>query len=254
MMNVMQNKTPTAGVIIIGNEILSGRTQDLNLAYIATKLGEYGVQVTEAKFIADVESIIIKTVLEYSKSYDYVFTTGGLGPTHDDITTSSIAKAFDVPLETNEDVLRAIEIRCGKLDKNSNSTIMAMFPKGSRLIPEPISGSPGFIIENVHVMAGIPEIMRSMLDYILLSIKQGAPITSQTLCCHLNEGIIAKGLKVIQTKYPLVDIGSYPLWAQGTFGASIVVRGINESIIKEAITEVSEMVIQLGGVPILEAA
>jgi molybdenum cofactor synthesis domain-containing protein len=253
-MNSSPHRIPTAGVIIIGNEILSGRIQDQNLGYISAKLGEYGVQVVEAKFIADVEASIIKTVKEYADCYDYVFTTGGLGPTHDDITAASIAKAFNAPLETNETALRSIEIRCGKIDENSNSTIMAEFPKGSTLIPEPISGAPGFKIGNVHVMAGIPQIMRSMFDHVLLSIQRGSPISSQTICCFLNEGIIAKKLSTIQMKYPEVDIGSYPFWTQGTFGASIVVRGTDNSIITRAIEDVSEMVKELGGNPIMEAA
>ena len=249
-----QALNPTAGIIIIGNEILSGRTQDLNLSYIADKLGSHGVKIAEATIITDEEAVIIKTVLEYSKAYDFVFTTGGIGPTHDDITAASIAKAFSLDLEVNNTALTMMENQWGKVKQDDNRTIMAMMPVGAKLIDNPISGSPGFNIENVYVMAGIPEVMRAMLDCILPSIKHGSPFNSQTVKCYLSESVLAKGLKEIQKSHLEVEIGSYPFWTKGSFGASIVIRGTNNLEILKTVKQVCNLIKTLGAEPIIEVA
>ena len=248
----MTEKQVTAGIIITGNEVLSGRTKDENLSYIAKKLGGLGIKIVEARIIADVEAHIIKTVLEYSKTFDYVFTTGGIGPTHDDITAACIAKAFNTKLEENAEVLQLLEDRWGKVVAGDNRKIMAMAPVGAKLIYNPISGAPGFILENVYVMAGIPEIMRAMLDGVLASLRHGAPILAKTVRCFLGESVIADGLAEIQNNHPEIEIGSYPFWNHGSFGASIVMRGTNNQEIIKVVQEVSDLIIKLGGKPTIE--
>ncbi len=237
----MKEKQPTASVILIGNELLSGRTQDLNLNYIAKKLSDSGIVMIEARIIADIEDLIIDTVNEMRVKYDYVFTTGGIGATHDDITAKSIAKAFAVDLVSNK---RAVEILESfyTADKLTPTRLrMALMPKGAELIENNVTSAPGFFVENVYVMAGVPDIMRSMFDSVLPTLKHGKPIISKSVTGNRPESEIADALSQIQDKYPELDIGSYPQFTIGKISVTIVVRGLVEDKIDLAIEEISKI-------------
>lgn len=247
---------PNAGLIIIGNEVLSGRTQDQNVAFIAQNLNELGIVLAEVNIIPDVQDKIIETVRAFSKIYTYVFTTGGIGPTHDDITAGCIANAFDVPLELNQktaDLLTARYAASG-FKINEAQLKMARIPKGAQLIPNPVTQIPGFFIENVYVFAGVPAIMRAMFEGIAPSLKHGIPIQSKTIHCYLGEGRLAEGLEKIQKDSPKVEIGSYPFWSVGKHGVSIVVRGIDTALIAQAAEDVGKLMRRFGGEPEYESS
>jgi molybdenum cofactor synthesis domain-containing protein len=243
----------TAGIIIIGNEILSGRVQELNLQHIAQKLNKLGVYIREARVIPDIEESIIETVLYFHGHYDYVFTTGGIGPTHDDITAVSISKAFQQEVEFNEEVMELLKVRYGDLHLTEGRKNMARMPKGAKLIKNPVTSVPGFQIENVFVMAGIPDVMHGMLDYALENIVPGRSIISSAIHCHLAEGDLAGGLREIQNQNMDVDIGSYPFWKQGRFGTSIVIRGQDPTLIDRTMGRVEKLILALGGEPEIES-
>lgn len=241
----------SAGVLIIGNEILSGRTQDLNLAYIGQKLNKSGILVKEASVIPDDIDAIVEAVLKLHKKYDYVFTTGGIGPTHDDVTAIAIAKAFDCELEYNKEAIKILENRYeDRLNEGRKG--MARMPKGAKLIPNPVSQVPGFIIENVYVMAGIPEVMKGMLDCAAKDLMQGEPVHSITIRCRLAEGDIAAGLTDIQNKFPDIDIGSYPFFKIGNFGLRIILRTQDNGQILIAAGLIEQLIRSLGDTPIYE--
>ncbi|HZB93777.1 MAG TPA: molybdopterin-binding protein [Stellaceae bacterium] len=245
-------KIVTAAVLIIGNEILSGRTQDTNLAYIATGLNEVGVTLREARVIPDVAETIIATVNELRAKYDYLFTTGGIGPTHDDITSESIAKAFGLPwtLHPEAHQLFLAQYKPGEL--NEARLRMAHTPEGASLIRNPVSRAPGFRIGNVFVMAGIPRVMQGMFDGIKHDLKGGRPMLARTVSCHLPEGVIAKGLGEIQARHADLDIGSYPFFRRGEFGTSLVLRGRDPERLAAGAEEVATLVRTLGGNPVEE--
>lgn len=242
----------TAGIIIIGNEILSGRVQDVNVQHIAGKLNQVGVFLRDVRIIPDEEDVIVSTVQYFHETYDYVFTTGGIGPTHDDITSTSIAKAFEKPVEYNKEIVELMTARYGAEHMTPGRMNMARIPVGASLIRNPVTAVPGFQIENVFVMAGIPSIMQGMFDYVLDKIVPDHPILSATVHCHLAESDIAVGLAEIQEQVESVDIGSYPFWKHGRFGASIVVRGQDENAIKNTVVKVVSLVESLGGDPDVE--
>lgn len=241
------HKIITAGIIIIGNEILSGRTQDVNIQHIASKLNQLGVHVREVRVIADIEEQIVEVVQTFSKAFDYVFTTGGIGPTHDDITAVSMAKAFGRDWEFNEKAVEILLARYGAEHLTEGRKSMARMPKDVKLIKNPVTSAPGFQIENVFVMAGIPVVMQGMLDFALESVVPGRPITSTTVHCNLPEGEIAARLGMIQNQQPSIDIGSYPFWKMGRFGTSIVMRGQDTDSIEMAVGMVLSMIADLGG-------
>ncbi len=217
--------TRTAALVIIGNEILSGRTQDTNTQRIAELLTAHGVVLQEVRVIPDEESRIVDTVNEIRPHYDYVFTTGGIGPTHDDITSESMAKAFNVPLLKSEDAVAALRSHHDKDEDLTPARLkMAMVPEGASLISNPVSGAPGFVIENVYVMAGVPIIMDAMMNHILASIKTGAPILSNSVAFDLPESEIADDLAGLQERFSSVQMGSYPHYHAGMFTLSIVLR------------------------------
>ncbi len=224
-----------AAVIIIGNEILSGRISDSNLHYISQKLSEKGIYVEEARIIPDKRSYIIDAVLFLSKTYDYVLTTGGIGPTHDDITTESVAAAFDKKILLNSEAKQALVNYYKTTNLNDARLKMACLPEGSMLIPNPISGAPGFIINNVYVMAGVPAIMQAMLMNILPLLKQGNQIISETLTIVGGESKIAHTLSNIQLMHPNIDIGSYPRSEKNQHIVTIVFRGTDMQKIKAAL-------------------
>jgi len=246
-----ETKTVTAALIIIGNEILSGRTHDKNLPHIAKVLGDAGVRLSEARVIPDVEAEIVDTVNTLRAKYDYVFTTGGIGPTHDDITAECVAKAFGLKLIQHPEAVRRMAQRSAETGTELNAARlrMANTPEGATLIDNPISAAPGFRVENVHVMAGVPQIMRAMLDGIKDSLAGGARVLSRTVLCTLGEGTVADGLGALQKKYPDVDIGSYPQYNRGDYRVSLVMRSTDADDLNAATDEVAALVRDLGGNP-----
>jgi molybdenum cofactor synthesis domain-containing protein len=248
-------KMITACLLIIGNEILSGRTQDANLAYLAKGLNEVGIRLREARVIPDVPETIIATVNEVRAKYDYVFTTGGIGPTHDDITSECVARAFGLKLVLDQEAKHRLEVRYrqmgGQVELNEARLRMAHVPEGATLIDNTVSAAPGFQIGNVFVMAGVPAIAQAMFDSVKLRLVGGAKVLSRSINCRLAEGTIADDLGAIQTRYPEIDVGSYPFWSRGGgFGVSLVLRGTDPSDLANATEEVAAMIIRHGGEPI----
>ena len=244
-------KTVTACVLVIGNEILSGRTQDVNLAYLAKGLNEVGVRLREARVIPDVADTIVATVNEVRAQFDYVFTTGGIGPTHDDITAECVARAFGVKLIIHPEARRILEAHYKerKIEINEARLRMAQTPEGATLIANPVSRAPGFRIGNVFVMAGIPQVMQAMFDGVKGSLKGGRPVLARTLSCGLAEGQLAKGLGEIQARYPDADIGSYPWYRRGAHGVSLVARSPDAARLAAVIEEIATLIRSLGGMP-----
>ncbi len=243
----------TACLIIIGNEILSGRTKDANLAYLATWLNDQcGIQLAEARVIPDVEDTIVSTVNEVRARFDYVFTTGGIGPTHDDITAESVARAFGVPWELHPEAHEILKEYYGPEGLTSARARMACTPRGAKLVENPISKAPGFQMENVFVLAGIPQIMQVMLDSLRHRLTGGLPVRSRSVLLHLPESQIATGLREMQNRNPAADIGSYPFYRQGKGGTSIVIRSTDDELNSRLAQEVFEMAVSLGGSPQFE--
>ena len=222
----------TAALLIIGNEILSGRTQDKNAQHIALKLNEVGVTLTDIRVVPDQDARIISTIRELSHLYDYVFTTGGIGPTHDDITAECISRAFDAPLERNSQAYEVLLRHYGEAELTPVRARMAMIPRGAGLIPNPVSAAPGFRIGNVHVMAGVPRIMQAMMDHVLPTLKGGRPMLSETISVHVPESKMAEDLAALQNAHPAVEIGSYPFFQDGNLGVSMVLRSRDGSALK----------------------
>lgn len=242
--------TVTAAILIIGNEILSGRTKDANLNYLATELTAIGVRLTEARVVADVPDAIIKAVNELRATYDHVFTTGGIGPTHDDITAECIARAFGVKLIKDPRAVRLLTNHYGEANLTEARLRMAHVPEGATLIDNPVSVAPGFQIGNVYVLAGVPAICRAMFDGLKGRLKTGDKVLSVTISGHVGEGVIAKGLGELQERYPILEIGSYPFFRQGRFGASFVLRGTDPVALKPAAEELRTLIRSLGAEPI----
>jgi len=238
----------TACLVIIGNEILSGRTQDANLAHLAKRLNDVGVRLMEVRVVPDVEETIVSTLNAVRPKFDYIFTTGGIGPTHDDITTASVAKAFNVPVIRHPEAERILRSHYTKDMINEARLKMADVPEGAVLLDNPVSSAPGFRIGNVHVMAGVPKIMQAMLDAIIPTLKGGAPVLSLSLTTNLPEGTIAAGLTDIQNKYPDIDIGSYPMYqAGGGFSTTLVLRSPDAARNEAAAAEIKALVAAEGG-------
>lgn len=237
----------TAALIIIGDEILSGRTHDKNTPWIAEQLNELGIRLAEVRVIPDNKDKIVATVNEMREVHDYVFTTGGIGPTHDDITAESIAAAFGVELELNQDAYAALlAYYKDESDITESRKKMAYIPKGGKLIENPVSGAPGVNIENVYIFAGVPRIMQSMFDAVSPTLKGGKPVESRSVSADLAESYIADGLAAIQNKYPMIGIGSYPKYQNGKFGTTLVLRGIDDDALARATQEVVDLVKSLG--------
>ena len=223
-----------ASVLIIGNEILSGRTQDLNVSFLSNWLNlNCGIPIAEVRIIPDIEKIIIKNVLELSKTYNYVFTTGGIGPTHDDITAKSISKAFKVKYGFHKEAFEILEKYYGKKKFNDGRKKMAKMPKTSSLIYNPSSAAPGFKVRNVFCLPGFPSILKSMIDNCKKYLIKGDVTINESINLLTVESTIAKKLGQIQKKYlKSVDIGSYPFFRLGKIGVSIVLRSTNKNKIK----------------------
>src|SRR5215510_8021038 len=246
----MSARIVTAAVLVIGNEILSGRTKDANLNYLATELTAIGVRLTEARVVADVPEAIIKAVNELRAAYDYVFTTGGIGPTHDDITSECVAKAFGVALIKDPRAVRLLTNHYGEANLTAARLRMAHVPEGASLIDNPVSTAPGFRIGNVYVLAGVPAICQAMFDGLKGGLTRGDPVHSKTVSAHVGEGVIAHDLGALQQRYPNLDIGSYPFFRQGKFGASFVIRGTDEEAIGRAAAELRTIIRNLDAEPI----
>jgi len=246
----------TACVLVIGNEILSGRTKDANLAWLAEKLNEAGIRLREARVVADIEEEIVRAINEVRARYDYVFTTGGIGPTHDDITADCVAKAFGVKLLEHPEALARLAAGYANpaVDLNAARRRMARIPEGGVLIDNPVSRAPGFQIGNVYVMAGIPRVMQAMFDSIRHRLKGGKPMLSRQIAAELPEGRIAEGLSALQDRYNDLEIGSYPFQRMGKIGAAIVLRGTNKARIDAAAEELKQLMRDLGGEPVEEAS
>jgi len=239
----------SACVLIIGNEILSGRTQDANLAFLAQGLNDAGIRLREARVIPDDTQTIINTVNEARAKFDYVFTTGGIGPTHDDITAPSIAKAFGVKLIIHPEARRILESHYPPGGLNEARLRMAQVPEGAVLLPNPISRAPGFRIDNVFVLPGVPQIMQAIFNELKHRLRGGAKVFSRSVSCALAEGTIAKDLGALQTRYDDLEIGSYPYFRRSDFGVTLVVRGTNHDRIAAAIAELNALIRSLGGDP-----
>ncbi len=237
-----ENSKFNAAILIIGNEILSGRTQDTNTSTLATWLNSLGVKVSEVRVIPDVEETIISSVNLLRKQYTYVFTSGGIGPTHDDITSESVSKAFKLPYERHEEGYKILESYYKPGEFNDGRQKMIWMPKGAKLILNPTSGAPGFYVENVFVLPGVPSILKSMLGGLKNKIVGGNPIISHTISLRTFESHIAESLTSVQNKYQNVEIGSYPFFHAGKLGVSIVIRSDDEKLIKECSLEVMNFV------------
>ena len=244
---IQKKSNPTAAVIIIGNEILSGRTHDANLSFIGIRCDELGIDLKEARVIQDDQQTIIDTVNNYRKKFDFVFTTGGIGPTHDDITAASIAKAFETELVRNADAVAVMDhyYPPGKL--NEARLKMADVPLGARLIENPVSGAPGFKMENVFVLPGVPSIMQAMFDGLADRLVGGLPVLTESVKTDLTEGTLAPFLSKIQDDFAEVNIGSYPFFKAGMLGVNLVLRSTNDDSLQQAVARVKDMIEELGG-------
>ncbi len=237
----------TAAILIIGNEILSGRTQDINIQYIATKLSEHGINLEEVRIVPDIKSSIIDAIHNLRKKYTYLFTTGGIGPTHDDITSDAIADAFGVKLAKHPEAYRRLEEYYASKGRTLTmpNEKMAYIPEGANLIDNTASTAPGFVMENVYVMAGVPYIMHAMMDFVLPTLKSSARIESRDISLLVGESFIAKEMEYIQTKYPDVSVGSYPFIREGGYGTSVAMRSSNIDSLDKAFDEFTNIMSNL---------
>ncbi len=242
----MPDQPVTACLLVIGNEILSGRTPDANLAYLGNRLNTLGIRLMAARVIPDVEAGIVETLTQVRPRFDYVFTTGGIGPTHDDITAACVAKAFGVPLIQNPEARAILEGHHARGDLNQARLRMANTPEGATLIENPISRAPGFQMDNVFVMAGIPVIMRAMIESVAHDLTGGAPLISRSVIVGVPEGTLAKGLGALQDEYPEVEMGSYPFNRRGNLGVRLVLRSTEAGRLDAAAQALDSLIGALG--------
>lgn len=245
------SSNPTAALIVIGNEILSGRTQDLNIQYLATALGKIGIPLRDVRVIPDIEDEIVDAVNILRAKFTYVFTTGGIGPTHDDITAASIAKAFGVTLKRHQPSVDKMQ---QYYDKRLNEARLKMadLPDGAEPIETRITSAPGFRIDNVFVLAGVPSIAQAMFDEVAPLLAHGAPVLSRFVEAHLGEGDLADALTDIQNDFPDVDLGSYPFFRSARIGLSIVAKGTDQVEIDQVIERVRQAITDLGHTPAVD--
>ena len=242
----------TAAFIIIGNEILSGRTKDANLDFLAKELVKAGIRLMEARVISDDEDEIADTVRTLRVRWDHVFTSGGIGPTHDDITCDSVAKSFGLDVQHHPDAVRRMEARASHVGVELNEARMRMArtPVGASLIINPVSAAPGFTVENVHVMAGVPRGFQAMVKELVPTLVGGAKILSLAVRTTLGEGTVASRLRAIQERHPKIDIGSYPYFRGGTYGTTLVMRGIDLGPLNHVADEVRQLIRDCGSEPV----
>ena len=249
----MSSPIVTACLIIIGNEILSGRTQDVNLQHLALALNELGVRMIEARVIPDVQATIVESVNECRAKYDYVFTTGGIGPTHDDITADAIALAFNKELYLHPDIVAMMQRREAPPEVMEARMRMARIPEGAVLVDNPANGPPGFQVENVFVLAGVPQVMQAMVSTLTSErIKGGDPVRSRSIGAYLSEGQVAGPLEAIQHRYPDIDLGSYPFFRKDGYGTNLVMRGTDEAKLEQMQEEVKQMILGFDAEPFYE--
>ncbi len=244
------DSNPTAAVMLIGNEILSGRTQDLNLQFIAKSLAEIGVRLCECRVVTDDADAIIEALNTLRERYTYLFTTGGIGPTHDDITAQCVANAFGVPLLQHPEAVARLTAYFDSRGVEANEARMRManVPQGGTLIDNAVSVAPGFRLANVHVMAGVPRIMQSMFEQILPTLTRGTVVKSVSVVCNLPEGELSAPLEQLQQQFPQVEIGSYPGKRHGAFPrVTLVGRGTDDAELSQLLRELHRLVSKLGG-------
>ena len=247
----MSAVSPTACLLVIGNEVLSGRTRDANVQFLATRLGEIGIPLREVRVIPDVRATIIATLNEVRAKFDHVFTTGGIGPTHDDITSECVAAAFGVPWEAQPEAWARLERHYPPGEFNAARQRMATMPRGATLIDNAISIAPGFTIGNVHVMAGVPRIMQAMFESLAPSLEGGPPVASRTVHADgVMEGRIAEGLAAIQARWPALDIGSYPYYRMGGGGVALVAKGAEAADVEAAAHDIATLLRAMGAKPV----
>lgn len=251
----MSDETVTAAFLIIGNEILSGRTKDKNLGFIADELTAAGIRLSEVRVVRDETNEIVDAVRALSAKYTYVFTSGGIGPTHDDITCAAVAAAFDKPVVRDPEAMRRLTAHYANsgIEFNDARRKMAEVPEGAALIDNPVSAAPGFIVANVHVMAGVPRIFQAMVKELLPTLAGGAKVLSVSISCTIGEGTVAEKLGAIQVDHPSVEIGSYPYFRAGHFGTTLVARGTDETELATVAEKIRALIRSHGGEPI-EAA
>ena len=243
-MKKANKKKVNAAILIIGNEILSGRTQDLNVSFLSNWLNnKCGITVEEVRIIPDIESKIIKNILKLRKNFNYVFTTGGIGPTHDDITAKSLSKAFKTKYEYHSEAYSILEKYYGKSRFNDGRKKMAKMPRGSSLIYNPSSAAPGFIIKNVICLPGVPSILRGMIENVKKYLIKGFVIFNKSISLHTIESNISKELTKIQNKYlKKVDIGSYPFFRLGRIGVTLVLRSSNKKKLETCLIDIKKLI------------
>ena len=242
----------TAAILVIGDEILSGRTQDTNTNSIARFLGVLGIDLKEARVVGDVEAEIVAALNALRAAYDLVFTTGGIGPTHDDITADAVAAAFGVGIGYHPEAYALLEARYPPGEFNDMRKRMARIPHGAALVANAVSGAPGFHLGNVYVMAGVPMVMRAMLEAIAPQLPRGEQVQSITVEAAIPEGAIAPGLAALQKEHKDIAIGSYPFYREGTaapFGAQLVVRGRDAAAVERAALALEDLIRSLGAAP-----
>ncbi|WP_209835208.1 molybdopterin-binding protein [Ruegeria sp. HKCCE3926] len=233
---------PTAAMLVIGDEILSGRTRDANMHFLAQELTKHGIDLKEVRIVSDDAPAIEAAVKALSDAYDTVFTSGGIGPTHDDITADCIARAFDTPIDVRDDARALLQAHYDKsgLELNAARLRMARIPDGATLIENPVSTAPGFTLANVHVMAGVPSVFQAMVASVLPTLTGGRPLLSQTLRVDRGEGDIAATLAALAEDFSDLSIGCYPFQINGAFGANVVVRGTDGGRIDAATTRLAK--------------
>ena len=233
---------PTAAMLVIGDEILSGRTRDANMYHLAGQLTEQGINLKEVRVVSDDPAAIIAAIRTLSEGYAHVFTSGGIGPTHDDITADCIAEAFCAPISIRDDARAILQAHYDTQQQPLNDARlrMARIPDGATLIDNPVSKAPGFTLRNVHVMAGVPSIFQAMLASVLPSLTGGHPLISQTYRVERGEGDIAAPLGALAHAFPALSIGCYPFQKDGLFGANIVIRGRDIGLLDEAMVRLKK--------------
>lgn len=234
---------PTAAMLVIGDEILSGRTRDSNMHFLAGELTRHGIRLMEARVVADDQAAIVAAVNALRGAYDHLFTSGGIGPTHDDITADAIAAAFGVPITHRADAMALLQAHYDRagLDFNDARKRMARIPDGASLIDNPVSTAPGFTLGNVHVMAGVPKIFEAMVASVMPTLTGGDPLLSQSLRVNRGEGEIAAAFGELAAAYPDLGMGSYPFVQNGAHGTNLVIRGTNAARIDEAMTRLAAL-------------
>jgi molybdenum cofactor synthesis domain-containing protein len=234
---------PTAAMLVIGDEILSGRTRDTNTNYLATELTARGIRLMEARVVADDPPAIIAAVNALRAAWDHVFTSGGIGPTHDDITADAIAAAFGVPITHRADAMALLTAHYDRagLPFNAARQRMARIPDGAILIDNPVSTAPGFTLGNVHVMAGVPKIFEAMVAGVLPTLTGGEPLLSQSLRVNRGEGEMAGDFAALAARYPDLSMGSYPFTVNGVYGTNLVIRGTDATRLNAAMAELERL-------------